>query len=185
MHGKPLIDLIPRGGRRPPEDLVRALREVRPDAELFYGGGGKWLLGTVRPNRVMRLKAQRRIGRLRQLLTRVGPHLDQKRTKAIISYRLWTYELQRQGFRPITSYRFQGEPTSWIMSDLQRRDWLYRHRFREELEARELEADQATAEEAALDRLLEYLDLEHRSIHHYAMRGRRSVGPRARSTRRH
>jgi hypothetical protein len=180
MDTRPYLTITPRRGREAPAAIVRQLREIDPAAELHYAGRGKWMLGTVRPNRVISRRAQRRITVLRALsplLSKGAVALTSKRV-ALVHYRLWCYELQRQGFRPITTYTVQGEPGSDIVADFRRRDWLYRHSFQEQLAAYEAAADQDTREERALQQLQEYLEAESSSIHHYAMRGRRHIGPR-------
>jgi hypothetical protein len=175
-YGTLLPDYQPRGGRVPPGELVAELREIDPKAELIYAGRGKWILGTVDPNRIRERKACKMIGTIlavRSLLD-VGVVDVPSRVIALVAYRLWYYELVRQGFRIIQAYNFQGEPTSHIAWDFRKRDWFYRHYFARELKRFEEAADADAKADAQLDKLREYLESEYESIHRFAFRGKRS-----------
>lgn len=161
-------------GREPPPGLVLQLREIDPRAELIYAGDGKWILGSIDPNRIRRRKAQAMIGGLLALRYRLGRGSVgiRRRDLAHINYRLWYYELVRQGFRMVQAYNFIGIPTVAIVSDFRKRDWLYRHHFERELARFEEEADQDTELIRNLDKFRDFIEAEHRSVHAHAFRNR-------------
>jgi hypothetical protein len=167
-----LPDYRPAGGRTPPPRVVELLRETDPNAELIYAGAGRWALGVVRPNRIARQKAERMLETLRELaaVVQLGQVELPKKVRRTIMLRLWTYELYRQGFRPITTYKVQGEPGSWVAEDFRIRDHRYRHQRDEELERREEEWDSEAKEQKEIEALRSYLRLMHKDLHRHAFR---------------
>lgn len=128
--------------RATPASVVRGLREIDPTADLYYLGWKKWVLVSVRPH----LEHQR--AALRMICG--APAVGANKARPGLRYLLWLWEtnpthranpgafrqlLQRyelallmaQGARPIAEYVLQGEPTSAIVDDLRRMDWMYRN----------------------------------------------------------
>jgi hypothetical protein len=169
---------VPPGGRRAPRRIQELIREIDPEAELIYGGTGVWMLGSVRPNQLVRRKAERGMAHLLHHLGKAGQASISipSSVKREIAFRFWWWNLLRQGWRPISRYpktpgeRIYGEPGSWIVEDFRERDWRYRSQFDYEITMREQEADQETREGKAKDRLIEYLVDMHKDIHRHAFR---------------
>lgn len=134
MHTRPLIDW-PRL-RDTPRHLTWALRQVDEAAELLYMREGRWILGSVRWNRLAIAKAERIVERA---LHALSLHLAQTASKGMLTIdrrsrdRLEMFLLALQGFRPVAEYRLMGEPTAAIVDDFRRMDWLYRTTSDEQL----------------------------------------------------
>lgn len=167
-----LPDFSPVGGRRPPDPLVRLLREVDPRAELVYCGAGKWLLGTVEHNSLRARRCELVIKNIRKLQTKVGNGsiVIPRHVKKALSFRLWRWELNRQGHRAIARYDIQGEPGSWIHEDFRERDYRYRTDLEGEIRRQEEEADAELEVQKKLEQFSEFLELEHKSIHRHAFK---------------
>lgn len=123
--------------RLAPEHVLRGLRAVDQTADLIYQGWGKWLLVSVRPTDATTLAAQRIVARAQHLL--VLWESDPKFRANPGAYRrlLMRYEFALAayfGARPIAQYAVQGEPTSAIVDDFRRMDWLYRNTSDQALE---------------------------------------------------
>lgn len=124
MHTRThLPDYQPFGGRRPPDELVRNLREIDPTAEIIYAGVGHWLLGRYRPNRVVEEKGIRMIKAIRKMerIVSATAHPDIRTVRKVLAFRRWTYELFRMGFRKTAKYKRHGEPGSDIVEDFRAR----------------------------------------------------------------
>jgi hypothetical protein len=108
---------------------------------------GRWVLGSVRYNREAVRKAQ---GIVERALRALSLHLAQTASKGAVKIdrrsrdRLEMFLLALQGFRPIAEYQLLGEPTSAIVDDFRRMDWLHRTTTDEQL----LTAVNAPLEEA-------------------------------------
>lgn len=175
-----LSDYRPPTGRRASASLVERLREIDRDAELIYVGKGKWILGVVQPDDRRQRMAERMIDALETVLEAhtwglINLPEDFKRQVAL---RLWKYRLYRQGFRNIAIYTIQGEPDARIVEDFRRRDWVWRHSFREHLHQVEKEASGEADFERKVARLMDYLELEGEDIHRHAFRHPHSVSGR-------
>jgi hypothetical protein len=179
MSGKTLLpDYRPPGGRETPPRLNELLREIDPTAELIYSGAGTWILGSVRPNQVTTKKAERMIDTILTImaLANNGSVAVPANVKKTLAFRLWRYELWRQGFRPIATHKIgQGEPGSWIVEDFRLRDALYHRDFEAQLMARESEADMDEADDKRMEEFRDYLKLMHKDLHSTIIRDRRSV----------
>lgn len=141
----------PPTDRRPPEDILRGLREVDPLADLTYMGRGRWLVGTVRPGTDRRREAQGRYTKA-QALRAIARHLAQNATKNAnaIDYRsleqLWYAELKLQGFVWTVEWVFagprrllrhgdficQGDPDGRIVEHFRAADWWVRRNVSEQ-----------------------------------------------------
>jgi hypothetical protein len=149
--------------RATPSHVVRDLREIDPTADLYYLGWKKWVLVSVRPHIDHQHAALRMVlgspaspagparPGLRFLLRRweVDPKLRQN--PGAFRQLLQKYEmalLMAQGARPIAEYVIQGEPTSAIVDDFRRMDWMYRNISDDQLD-RMLNAPYEQGREAA------------------------------------
>ena len=123
--------------RTAPEHVVRGLREVDPTAELVYFGRGRWILGSVRPDSDVIAQAERILRRAYKLAAFAENNPRFKVNPANIRRLLGRIDfayLGTQGFRFIHEYRIQGEPTSAIVEDFRRADWMHKHTTDEEFE---------------------------------------------------
>lgn len=115
--------------RRPPDHVVRGLRAVDPTADLVYVGWGRWILLSVRPNREHRASGERILANAGRLLS-LWEKTPKLRANPGAFRRLinrYDYGLMTaMGARPITEYKVQGEPTSAIVDDFRRMDYLFR-----------------------------------------------------------
>lgn len=175
-----LTDYTPPGGRLPPPEVVDGLREVDPTAELIYVGKGRWLLGSVQPDRERRKLAVRAMAAYRTVLDHTAPaagshvegagtplQLDAK-TRAELRYRLWRKKLQLQGFRDITLFR--QEPDSAVVDAFRMMDWFHRH-MQAEAERRALaDAEKPSKEERErLERVRDYWSAEGPDVYRKAI----------------
>lgn len=116
--------------RRPPQHVVAGLRQVDPTADLVYMGWAKWLLVSVRPNREVIQQSQRILTNARRLLELWRANPKYRENPGAFRRLIGRYDfavLATMGARPITEYVIQGEPTSAIVDDMRRMDWLFRH----------------------------------------------------------
>jgi hypothetical protein len=158
---KALIEL--EGVERPPDDLLRRLREIDPHVELLGVGNGIWWLGRVSDN-----QHRRRIATNILKQTRVVEKNRWVRLNARLALR---------GFAMVSDW--QGEPNSRILLDFQRKDWKVRTGIADlEFEERLLVSDGTTGLQRRLDVLRDKTDSDHRSIFNHVMRGSRSVSGR-------
>jgi hypothetical protein len=149
--------------RATPSDVLRGLREVDPTADLYYLGWKKWVLVSVRPHEDHRRAALRMIlgapespagparPGLRALLHLWETNPKHRANPGAFRQLMQKYELallMAQGARPITEYVIQGEPTSAIVDDFRRMDWMYRNTTDDQLESM-LDAPQEQARAAA------------------------------------
>lgn len=121
---RPLIEL--EGVERPPDDLLRRLREITPTLELLGIGNDIWWLLRHEHNR-----------------ERYRKSVEILRTSLAVEKNRWVRlqaKLAIRGFGKISEW--QGNPDSRILLDWQRKDWKERHGLLDaEFEARLLESD--------------------------------------------
>lgn len=174
---RPHLNVPSPGGRTCPPEVLAALREIHPDAELIYMGKGMWTLGRVQPDADRRARAIRILDGLYGVIGQAGDgdfFLDREK-KVEIAAMLWRNHLRMRGFRFIATYEVEGWPGSRIVEDLRARWYNYQNRFRE-IERTSLgEADTRTQDERRIEQLHEYLELEHKRIHRHAFRHPESV----------
>jgi hypothetical protein len=179
MNGRTLLpDYLPPGGRETPRRLNELLREIDPTAELIYAGRGRWVLGSVRPNRITREKAERMIETIQALMLVAGSGKVSvpAKVKQTLAFRLWRYRLWRDGFRPISTYTVgSGEPGSAIVEEFRMRDHLFRLDFDAQLREREEEADMDAQDMKRVEALRDYLQLMYKDLHSTIIRNRKSV----------
>lgn len=161
--------------RRPPRHVVAGLRVTDPTADLVYLGWGKWVLVSVQADKIdhwyqktngqwstLRRDAISILVNARRLLELWRANPKFQANPGAFRRLIGRYDfalLATMGARPIAEYQVQGEPTSAIVDDFRRMDWMYRHTSDEELE-RLLEAP---AEERRAEALADLTD-EHRHL---------------------
>lgn len=113
-------------GMSPPGHVLKSLRRVDETLDCHYLGDGRWIVGSVRPNRLRRQMAVNKLDGYRQ----TGVENPQKAQLAVLSL---------DGFSPIAAYEHDaGQIHSvWgrMVHDVRKRDWIFRHRADEEFEA--------------------------------------------------
>lgn len=180
-----LTDFTAPGGRRPPGELVRQLRELNPAAEVIYAGKGKWILGTVRHDKEARAKVARVLGAFQDLLSMAAPgahaHVDPgsrpleltAENRRELAYRLWKKRLQYQGFRIVTVFP-EAMLDSSIVEAYRQARWLRRNReaFNEAEAAASSPVDDSKGQE---ELVLDAHRSEYRDIHRHAFRHRTGV----------
>ncbi len=150
--------------RRPPHHVVAGLRQVDPTADLVYLGWGKWLLVSVQPDRMdmwykkrngqfstLRRDALEILVNARRLLALWETDHKYQANPGAFRRLIGRYDFAQlavMAARPIAEYRIQGEPTSAIVDDFRRMDWLYRHTSDDELD-RALDAPKEEQQAAA------------------------------------
>lgn len=114
------IDAPGVGQVTPPPGVLRELRRIDPKVDLHYIGAGRWALGTVEPNAY-----RRKVGGKR--LNNPEVQADPRKTRmARLIYR---------GYQHISFYDVdpgQKDHVAKAVPDFRRRDYIYRHRWREE-----------------------------------------------------
>lgn len=113
-----LVD-VPQA-RYAPEDTRRRLRELDPTAECVYLGRGRWMVGKVRPNALVRQRAVNMLAKMDLELSQ-GKKLSEKgKEKARFAL------LALQGFRPVAEYHMP-EPDGSVIRDFEQSRWLWLH----------------------------------------------------------
>ena len=188
MNAQPhLTDYRPPGGRMPPPEVVAQLREVDPRAELIYVGKGRWMLGTVRHDRELYVKAVRAVGAYLTVLLHATPmaksHVDggpqleiNRKTLAELNFRLWKKLLQLRGFKVVCVFR-QNMPDSHFAEAFRAGDWIWKHKEAADRMEKEQtdEAEGITDLEERQASVVDYLQAEGRSLHRRVFRGRTMV----------
>lgn len=136
--------------RRAPDHVLAGLRQVDPTADLVYVGWGKWLLGSVQHTTIdqwykktngqfstLRRDALNMLVNARRLLELWEANPTFQANPGAFRRLMGRYDfalLATMGFRPISEYVLQGEPTSAIVDAFRRMDWLYRTTSDDELD---------------------------------------------------
>lgn len=135
-----LIQDFPEARHVSPETLA-ALRAIDPTTDVLYLGpspkGGRWLVGTVVPDARLRRMAEQTLASLHRI--------PREKRGVAWARRHWMAHAQRQGFRSVQLYECV-EPGGQIVFDLQRADWLHRHRSENEFWQEIDDAQSADAE---------------------------------------
>lgn len=126
--------------REAPEAVLVQLREIDPDADLLYLGGGEWLLGVRKGNTAAREKAKELLKVMKSRKPLDDPLAAAEEAKRIELINLCANE----GFRPVAIYDTPEES----IEDFRQRDFRWRTAFEETLKARAAEAELGTTEEA-------------------------------------
>lgn len=109
-------------GLEAPDELVRRLRAIRPNAELLYQGKGVWMLGEVRWNWFRYKKGVQIISSFLASREEVGvDYLTMPNAVAFLNEGL----LLMQGFCWIADY--EGPPDGRIEVDYSRKCWKEEH----------------------------------------------------------
>ena len=157
-----------------PPEIISALREVDPKADLVHVPGGFWLLGVRGPNppaaRALaeELKADPHGANKRRLETE-EKGLSSELRSPVTGMRLELLAFYASGFKPIQMY--ECERPSWaIVKDFRKRDYNWRVRP----DAAVAEMKDAISIDAGNRRrtaaLVEYLQQEMGFIYHHVMR---------------
>jgi hypothetical protein len=110
-----------------------------------------WLLVSVRPNDAATRQAKAIVRSAQQLLALWESNPKFRANPGAFRRLLLRYEFGLAayfGARPIAQYQIQGEPTSAIVDDFRRMDWLYRNTTDQALEEM-LDAPQQEKQRAA------------------------------------
>lgn len=124
-------------GKAPPE-VLSALREIDPRADLVHLGGTKWWLGTRAPNPAgVRLLAQAKERHA------AAPVIDDPAERAVaaeyLGRELVMYQIMADGFCPVDLYTCEGSPGMDIVDDFRQRDFGWRNKREQDIRA-ELQA---------------------------------------------
>lgn len=113
-------------GTAPPE-IVSALQEIDPRAELIHLEGERWWLGIRAEN--PKAREDMASGQAK-LLARRAPVIDDPVERAIVEAELGVEYQMRQvmamGFRPVSVYRCEKAPGHEIVEDFRIRDYNWR-----------------------------------------------------------
>ena len=176
--GSHLRDYSPPGGRIPPPEVVRGLREIDPRMELVYVGEGKWLMGKCEYARDRWEQAARTIENLLELFTQINP-LDVpmpweqfvERAHNRMRERLLTI----QGFQPIKGLVVREHQLhSGLVEWFRMIDWTWRFGHREDDREREALEDGTRDQEAKMKEVSDRFDAVHKDVHHRVFRGSKS-----------
>lgn len=118
---------LPTGRTAPPE-VVAALREIDPTAELIYMGDGRWDLLRLRPK-----NDDRELVASGLLATAYGA-CQKGRLAEHGWYRALRFaRLVRQGYVVFNRYRINGDPDARIVHEFRRAIWDYTHDHNDQL----------------------------------------------------
>lgn len=148
-------------GMTPPGHVLKSLRRVDETLDCHYLGDGRWVVGSVKPNRLRRRMAVNKLDGYRKN----GVDNPQKAQLAVLGL---------DGFAPIAAFhQTPGQAHAmWgrLIHDIRRRDWIFRHRGDKEFE-RALDASSGRIHGANQPTLDEIEDAIHQE-YPYLFRGR-------------
>jgi hypothetical protein len=170
----PLVDLPSL--RRPPPDILRRLRAIRPNAEVLWAQG-RWMLGEVRPNEEKRRRAARMVHEFlkRRSLAESTAHWESWDNQVFLR----EARLLMAGFAWIHDY---ADPLDdFIVQDYQRRVWkedvgLLDLEWQEKMKA----SDGTNSVLRRVSIMLDKLHSEGRSIYRHTVLHRRAQRPASR-----
>lgn len=172
---KRLITVPGVGGREPPPDLLRQLREIDAAAELFHVGEGVWWLGCV-------LLTEQRVKDGANILYNEEKRDFPNPRNVLLG------KLAQQGFARIQAYTEIGggpdgpvhdeeKTATSIVEDFRARDWAWKNdpetAFKRRLAASDLNSERVEKE----GQLLEWLRTDGRAMYRREIRHRVSFGP--------
>lgn len=168
-----LSDYSPPGGRLPPPEVVRGLREVDPRAELVYIGDGRWLLGKVQEDREKRIRAVKAMDVWLDLITRFDPTDHEQSLSELLPglFDRWNEKrLQLQGFQPLPVVFFMEMPDSSIVELFRRSDWIWKYAWREYERELEEEIDGSSDLSSKRSEMKARFNQIHRSVWKHAFK---------------
>lgn len=168
-----LSDYSPPGGRLPPPEVVRGLREVDPLAELVYIGDGRWLLGKVQEDREKRVRAVRAMDAWNRLITKFDPTDHELTLNQLLPglYDRWNEKrLQLQGFQPLPVVFFMEMPDSSIVELFRRADWIWKFSWRQFEADLEEEIDGTSDLNMRREEMKERFDQTYKSVWRHAFK---------------
>lgn len=169
-----LPDYHPPGGRRPPPEVVRGLREIDPLAELVYVGHGRWLLGKVHPGEWdKREEAIRAMDRWVELVAQLDPRDHEVPLKELLPglFDRWNEKrLHVMGFQPLPTVWHMELPDSTMVEHFRRVDFIWRNITIEEEEERLRKMDGTADLEERKATIMERFDQIYRSVWKHAFK---------------
>jgi hypothetical protein len=119
------------GPLRAPEEIVRAIQEIDPKAELVHLEGKKWWLGVRAPNpaAVEQLEDAHRLASTRPT---IPDPAERAMAEVELAREFQMYQVMARGFRPIAIYTVDGglreDGWAWpdVVDDFRQRDRHYR-----------------------------------------------------------
>lgn len=162
--------------RETPLLLLAQLREIDPNVELVYAGGGTWWLGCVRPNEMRRLTGEFILAKEMQR--------DVPNPRNVM-----LGHLALEGFARIQAYTCDGDPSCDlvtdaegyvcnIVEDFRERDAHWRHDQGKQVFAERMAASTNDAQRREHEALMrEYLRTDGRAHYRREIRGRVQFGP--------
>ena len=180
--GSHLRDYNPPGGRLPPPEVVRGLREIDPRMELVYVGGGVWRLGKVEFANDRYAQALGIYGNALEKLTKVhsGDFPEEFTWSDFLRMaetRLRERYLLVQGFQPMKGVKIaEHQLHSGLVEWFRVQDWIWKFDNAAAEAEREAEEDTETDLVARQKEVSDRFEAVHKEVHRTTMRGARSFG---------
>lgn len=171
--GTHLHDYSPPGGRLPPPEVVRGLREIDPLMELVYVGNGKWLLGKVAYNREKFESASVIYENIQAKLKKAKPGDHDSPWKVFVERahnRLRERKLYLQGFQPFKGILSDAQLHSGLVEAFRHADWIWKFAWRDYDRKREAREDGTTDLEERQKELVSRFEQIHREVHRSVFR---------------
>lgn len=118
MRCPPLV--TPPTSREAPAELVQALRETDPTADMLYLGDGSWVVGRVRRH------TPRQEAALNILRSGMKDALAGRVDEAAWTKRLRYARAVREGFAPFALYQFERGPDARVVREFREAVWRER-----------------------------------------------------------
>lgn len=121
------------GERKAPPEILSALHEIDPNADLIHLGGTRWWLGVRAPNPTAKRYLEQAVAKTSSLA-----EIADAAERAIVSEQLGRevvmYQIMADGFRPIDLYEVEELADHWkIVEDFRIRDFHLRHQSEAEV----------------------------------------------------
>lgn len=173
--GSHLSDYSPPGGRIPPQEVVRGLREIDPRMELIYIGYGKWLLGKVEYDREKFASAVRIYENILDVAGQISPKdiegpWDEFAER--VHSRIRERKVYLQGFQPVghnltfTDTVLHSGFVEWFRME----DWIWKYAWREAEAQIEAEADGTLSLQERRKEMADRFDAIHKEVHRRCFR---------------
>lgn len=134
-------------GKAPPE-ILAALRQIDPNADLVHLGGTRWWLGVRAPNPAAQKRLES-LGRRRESSPIIRDPAERAYVDETLGREWMMLRVMADGFRPVQLYDVDGSPGHDIVEDFRIRDWNLRHKTEEQAKRElrdEVSLDRANAE---------------------------------------
>jgi hypothetical protein len=166
------------GSRKAPPEIIAALREIDPDADLIHVAKSEWLLGVRRGNPAARERLDEHLKELTPMVA-AGKGLaynSDEADRAATAQRLakelelLQFFVRPPGFRPIDLFECEGRNPGWdIVRDFRERHWNYMNDLSGTIARKKVEMSFEDQNSWRDDVLIDYVEGEGEMLHKYVL----------------